>query len=374
MSAASADAPWTIPVCVAYGGKLEGEACKLLSASESVLELPASAGCPDWAIPNIRGDGYYRVALTDRERQRLRIRGLELLPAHARRAYAATVAREYQRGAIPFAEALDTLAERAADDTELLGAATDLLLDAKAILGPAFHDKIERHARRLCGTQLARVGRDALANEPRERAVLRREVIRCLTLAGRDRELRLEARQRARTHFERAADAAPTSFGAFEEVAMQVLGEDGEPADFDRLLGLAGGSDSRRERAKTALAFAQDATLVDGLQAPPRTEDRVAILHQRFAVAHLAGANWDWLASNDGAVLRELMAWEGWPLRVVERLCDARRLAQAEASLPPLGRTPKQSETIQAALAQARACAGPRASHEAEMRAYFTTR
>ena len=62
---AGAYEPWQLPVCVAYGsaGK-RGEACTLLAQDTASVELPKSAGCPQWVLVNSHGSGYFRTAYT----------------------------------------------------------------------------------------------------------------------------------------------------------------------------------------------------------------------------------------------------------------------------------------------------------------------
>jgi aminopeptidase N len=58
--AAEVEAPWKLPVCVAYEGA--APACATLEAPSTTLELPGER-CPRWIYPNAGEHGYYRFAL-----------------------------------------------------------------------------------------------------------------------------------------------------------------------------------------------------------------------------------------------------------------------------------------------------------------------
>src|SRR5690606_13978785 len=52
---------WSIPVCVAYGGRTSGRHCTLLDSETATL--PLETACPRWILPNAEYAGYYRYAL-----------------------------------------------------------------------------------------------------------------------------------------------------------------------------------------------------------------------------------------------------------------------------------------------------------------------
>src|SRR5205085_111210 len=98
--------PWAIPICVAFDqdGK-RGEACTLLTAESGSLALPAKV-CPRWAMPNVDGRSYYRVAYSTQQIATLRDEAWAKLSWNERRAVYFDVESGISNGKVPLQLAL----------------------------------------------------------------------------------------------------------------------------------------------------------------------------------------------------------------------------------------------------------------------------
>ncbi len=61
---ASKEGPWHLPLCLHYGAHGSHTTCALVNQPEQVVQFNV-ADCPDWVMPNAKGQGYYRMRLSD---------------------------------------------------------------------------------------------------------------------------------------------------------------------------------------------------------------------------------------------------------------------------------------------------------------------
>src|SRR6185436_3337605 len=113
IGATTADATWTIPVCVRAGiaGRVE-QACTVLAAPTGALDLP---GCADWVMPNAHAAGYYRATLPPDDLARLRDRGRPQLSVAERVQLANDLDEAFRSGSLPGGEVLRALEPLARD-------------------------------------------------------------------------------------------------------------------------------------------------------------------------------------------------------------------------------------------------------------------
>jgi aminopeptidase N len=239
----SSDKLWKIPVCVTYpsNGKL-ASACKVLGSSEDVMDLPASPGashgdCPSFLYANQDEGGYYRVALTRADLDKLTGAALAKLSEAERFGVISNGWAEVWSGDLPASDFLGML-PRFKKETSLLvwQQILDALAEAdRAVISDAARPAFAKLVRDLVGPTARRVAWTARKNEPEDEHLLRASALLALGRLGDDADTIARARRIADAWL---ADPASTDADVGASAVM-IAAKRGDTSLFDRLVATA---------------------------------------------------------------------------------------------------------------------------------------
>jgi len=413
-STASADATWTVPVCVTHadrGGVIQ-ESCTLLTSAAGVIEMPT---CPVWAWPNPGGRGYYRFTLSSEAMTALtpQVRAA-LAPSRGARqpwrdgerggaastrdliALADSVRAGLNAGGITYEAAMTILGPMASSEQRFVAMAPiePLVFAHDQLLPAAEHPRLERWAQRLYAPQVRRLGWGPRAargatppSEDPETRSLRASLLGFLAHDARDPAVRREALARGRAFLGENpggdhhvhADAVPSDL---VEVSIIVASEEGDGAFFDRMLEeLARTEDGvLRQRLLAGISNVDDdalrvralaLTLDDRL----RMNERFRPLMAQFGDPHGRDAAWAWLQANYDALRARLgPEYAGYLPYAVTSFCDREHAEAARAFFAPrMADTNGGPRNLEAAVETVLLCAA-RAEAQRESASRFFAR
>ena len=200
-SQGSAKQVWQIPVCVRWSTRgQEDRSCTVLATESVGIELPRSAGCPDWVLANDGEAGYYRTAYRgDLLERLLKDEGKALsLPERV------GVLRDFSAlalgGAVPMGEALAWVPKFARDpNREIVSAMAGVAGYPRAhLVAPPLRPSYARFIREMFGEKARALGYLAKPGEDDDTRLLRQAVVGLVADAGEDPELRTAADRLAR--------------------------------------------------------------------------------------------------------------------------------------------------------------------------------
>jgi alanyl aminopeptidase len=199
--APAAQAPWQVPICVAFeqNGK-RGTTCTLLSAETGTLALPAKR-CPRWIMPNVGGLGYYRVRYTKEQVKALRDEAWDALAETEQRAVFFDVSAAARRGdgRIPLLLALSFVPKLIAiGDQFAIGEAVQLPLGFERVVPAPLADKFAYYLRTTFGPGAAAVGVLPGAADTLDGELSRFSLVDAAAWHGRDPDLVAKAVELAR--------------------------------------------------------------------------------------------------------------------------------------------------------------------------------
>jgi alanyl aminopeptidase len=385
IGAAPAELVWGIPVCVRYGGKASGQACTLLRGREGTLPLAPDVGCPAWILPNPDGAGYYRSSLARADRLALGRHALGALDWDEKHGYLENLRADYRRGALPFGDAIEAVADKSMrPDAQMVMVAMDLLGEARSfLLSDPLREHVERHVRALYRGALDRIGYNRVEREALETSRLRWPLMEGLARVGRDTRLRSEAKRRGIRYLASAGSSVSEDkiLGTFWGWALSVVAEDGDRAALDVLVRKYEAAEEFWQqrhlaralgnvRAPGAVARILASASIDRLIYTQMDE----VMIDDTPGADLASISWAWLTANDDLLPRLVQSYGAMQINnVVERLCDEAPIRQAEQLIGPIVAADEKQD-LSDAIARARMCVAARKVHEPEMRAYFQSK
>jgi alanyl aminopeptidase len=373
-------AAWQVPVCIRYG--VDGparERCMLVPPGGATLEL--GAACPAWVFPDAGGTGYYRWTLAPEDLARLRAAGPGVLSAAERLSLARAVRAAQRAGALPFAEAMDTLAMLARDpDDAVAGAGMDAISELRRTwFRDGGREPLERAARALY-RPVVRGGSlfEAAAGETEEQRRLRVRAVEFLAVVARDPEVRAEAARRGRAFAGLAeGEFQPAAVSPdLAAVALEVAVEDGGADLYAALLARLGTTSDGAQRHRILQALAPRAGWdgPDALWRDPRVlpGERLYLLAfterpdiQRHAFQALR-------RELDQAISLVPSAEIGLLPEAAAEVCDAAGLEEARFLLEPAAaRHPEMRMTVANVLEGIRLCLAERAADGAAAGAWF---
>lgn len=378
--AAQVEAAWRVPVCIRYSaGGTSAERCVLAEPPASTLEL--GPACPEWVLPDAGGLGYYRWSLAPEDLGRLlRSRG-QLGPAE-RLSLARNVRAARLAGALPFADAMDTLATLADDpEAEVAGVGMDEIAAALAIVDPDGRRAAEAFGRRLYRPALAGgSGFDAPPGETEAARRLRLRVLTFLAREARDPEVRREAARRGTDYAGLAAgtfrhDAVSPDLVALAlEVAVQEEGTPVFDALLERLPNITDGP--KRRQVLLALSGAEDPALA--VRAASLWRDPRLSPSERLLVLLPEGTgprrrSFEELREHLDEIVPMVPAlWASLLPLAADRFCDAEQLADAQAVLDSaVARHPSMRLNAANTIERIRLCVAEREADGAAASTWF---
>ncbi len=378
---ADASSTWQIPVCVRTD---RGAACTLLAEREGSLDLGPGAPCPAFVLPNADGAGYYRFALGARDLDALRTRGLPVLDAREKLAYATSLRSAFSRGTTSFADVLRAVAPLAGDaEPAVAEEPMGYLTQARMWL---FADvtrraAVERHARDLYAKVARRLGWVPREGEDDETRALRASVLRFLATTGLDPAVRAEARRRGRAYVAGGKIHPEAVDANLAQVALTVVGEEADGATWDALLALLRSSEDEavRGRLLRALASARDPALAvmgrDLVLEPSLRDTEVLVpLYVQAGRDETRDAAIAWLEEHFEAVVQRVPRHRAAArlFGVVGAACGDEQAREIEAFYRPrasgIEGGPRE---LSLAVEGVRLCAARRRAHEAGARDLF---
>jgi alanyl aminopeptidase len=186
--------PWIVPVCVAFDrGGQRAETCALVDAATSTITLDAPS-CPRWAMPNVNGRGYYRVAYSPADVLALRDRAWPQLRAAERQAVFFDVASAAMLGKQPLSVALSFLPRLlASGDRTSTRSATQLAQALRAVVPDELQAKYEAWMRRTFGPAARKAGLSPKPGDSLDVEVARVALVNAAATVGGDPALSAEA-------------------------------------------------------------------------------------------------------------------------------------------------------------------------------------
>jgi len=250
----AAAAVWSIPVCVRYGaGEWSERSCELLAAPEARWPLFSTRGCPAWALGNAGELGYYAAVYEGDLLGKLLAGGAPALTLPERVGVLQDLATLGNAGQVSWANALAIALEFAGDgNPHVVSAAVRIASGIDDHLVP--DDRrvhYERFIRRYFGPRARQLGWNPKPGEDEETQLLRPTLLRFVARAGRDPELRAEARRLALAWLEDPKATGPDTRGT----VLALAAEQGDRALFERYRPKAKSLSDRRDRNRLLWAI-----------------------------------------------------------------------------------------------------------------------
>jgi alanyl aminopeptidase len=333
---------WKIPVCASYGdaGKV-ASSCTVLASAEGRLELPVrGARCPSFLYANRDEGGYYRVALTRADVEKLAGKARELSVSE-RFGIVSNAWAGVWSGDLPASAFLGML-PRFKNETSLLvwERIFDSLGEAdRSVISDTARPAFAKLVRDLVGPTARRLGWTAKKGEPEDERLLRAAALLVLGRLGEDAETIAKARRVADAWL---ADPAGTDADV-GVAAVVIAAKHGDAGLFDRLVAgvkSAQSPDARRMMLRSLASFddpklarrAIDLTL-DGTIKQQDLFYYMRELSTRRAIRDVV-ATWIQTRLDDFAKVAPQFVMSALP-RVAGTLCDAERTHAFEAFLGP---------------------------------------
>jgi alanyl aminopeptidase len=216
---------WQIPMCIRWstGGK-EERLCKVVAAETAEIELPVSAGCPDWVLANDGEAGYYRTLYRGALLQQLLQDEGKALTLPERVGVLRDVSALAAGGAVPLGEAL-ALVPRFGNDPnrEIVSAMAGVAGSPREhLVPPALRTNYARFIEQVFGEKARALGYIAKPEEDDDTRLLRQAVVGLVADEGADPNLRAAADRLARQWLgDRAAVPADMASTVLEVAAAQ---------------------------------------------------------------------------------------------------------------------------------------------------------
>jgi alanyl aminopeptidase len=334
---------WKIPVCVSYGsGNKVGSACTVLGTAEDRLELPVQTGsrCPSFLYANRDEGGYYRVALTRGDLEKLAGRTRELSESE-RFGVVSNAWAGVWSGELSVSTFLGML-PRFKNETSLLvwERIFDSLMEAdRSVISDSARPAFAKLVRDLVGPAARRVGWTAKAGESEDERLLRASALDIMGGLGDDPDTIAKAR--------RVADAwlsDPTGTDAdIGATAVMVAAKRGDANLFDRLVATVKSAKSpdTRRMVLRALAHFDDPKLARRaldltLDGTIKQQDLAYYLRHLSSRRATRDVVVEWLEArlDDLAKVAPQFVLSDLP-NVAGTLCDADRAHAFEAFLGP---------------------------------------
>ena len=337
---------WSIPVCVRYGAEgWSGKTCQMLTATGSRLPLPEARACPAWVLGNAGEAGYYVVAYEGGLLARILAGGAARLTPPERVGILEDVATLAVAGQLPLPEALAIVPDFAVDASPHVVAAMVRIAEGvdEHLVPGARRANYERFVRKVFGERARALGWNPKPGEDEETQLLRPDLPRLAARAGKDPELRREARRLALSWLDDSKATGPDTLGT----VLALAAEDGDRALFESFRARLEKTRDRRDRTRlfTALGRFPDPgiekdALALVLSADFDIRESVGILRGALGERRTREAAWDFFKANFEALAGRLPREMGGTLPRFGRVfCDAAHRADVEAFFR--GRTEK---------------------------------
>jgi alanyl aminopeptidase len=329
---------WSIPLCVRYGAEgWSGETCRMMTAAQDRLPLDHARGCPAWVLGNAAEAGYYVVAYKGGLLPRLFAGGATPLTPPERVGVLEDVATLAATGQLPFAEALGVVPEFAGDaNPHVVSAMVRIAEGVDDHLVPeARRPNYERFVSKVFGGRARALGWNAKPGEDEETQLLRPDLPRLAARAGRDPELRQEARRLALAWLDNSKATGPDTLGT----VLALAAEDGDRALFERFREKLAKTPDRRDRTRLFAAlgrFTDPAVEKDALalvlSADFDIRESVGILRGALGDRRTRDAAWNFFKANfDTLVERLPQESKGILPRFGRVFCDAAHRRDVDA-------------------------------------------
>jgi alanyl aminopeptidase len=337
---------WQIPVCARYGvGKETKEACTLLTEKEGDLTIPGAA-CPDWIFPNAHAAGYYRFSLASADLDKLRKGGVAALKTREKIAFGNSLRAGYNRGTVPFADALGAASTLAGDENaQVAGESMGYVSSAREWFTKDPKDaplraKVEAYGRSLYAKAYAHLGWTRAKGEDDDAMTLRQSVISFLAFTARDPAVRAEAKKRGLAYVKDGAIHRDAVDANLAGIALAVAGEEADAKLFDSLVAQLGKTvdDELRGRLLWAIGSAKDPALAArardlALDPSLRTNEVMSTLWAQIGALETRDATWEWMKSHYDALTARISSHHGGA-RVIGaggNFCDEAHAADVDA-------------------------------------------
>jgi len=183
---------WQIPLCVAFesAGK-RATTCSLFTETSGTVALPTKT-CPRWTMPNVDGNGHYRVRYTQQQARALRDEAWEKLSAAEQRSVFADVhgmvtARDRR---LPLQLALSFVPKLLAKANRfVVNDALSVPWSVERTVPSDLADKYAYYMRRTFGPGAAKLGLVPGAKETLDDETLRTSLVSAVAWHGRDPDL-----------------------------------------------------------------------------------------------------------------------------------------------------------------------------------------
>jgi len=255
-STGSPRSTWQIPFCVRHAN---GSTCGLLVDSEDQIELP---GCPAWWMPNDRGAGYFRFAMTPRDWAALRTKGFSKLSDAGKQAVADSLYANLASGSLAVKDLLPWLPRFAASPLRQVasGPMAPLRFMMTEAASSKTRPKVAKYAERLYRARYRRLAWRSKPGESSDTKLLRGTVVDFMVMDVRDRKARARAARLGRAYIGYGQDPDPGAVDPqLASLALATAVQDGDGAFFDHLLAMLEASTdaTMRSRILGALGHAE---------------------------------------------------------------------------------------------------------------------
>ncbi|MBL8924188.1 MAG: ERAP1-like C-terminal domain-containing protein [Myxococcaceae bacterium] len=248
---------WKLPVCVRYQVKGEqARACTLLEEGQGRLVLEGAKACPDWVLPNDRGDGYYRARLSGpMSLVDVYKKAGSKLTVPERVGVLGDVAALVRSGDLDLSVMLELAPLVAKEsDRHLLGFALSFASSAGSDLLPEpIRPHHEAFVRSLFSARLDALGFEPKPGEDEDTRLFRPQVIGTLGWTGRDPKVLSTARALTERWLTDKKAIHPDVL----DVVLALAGEASDEALHDKLLAAARQERDRAERGRLLGALAE---------------------------------------------------------------------------------------------------------------------
>jgi aminopeptidase N len=368
---------WDIPVCYKRerGGKVEAEACALLSGRSQPITLD---GCSSWVFANVDSRGYYR---TSYETDDLRALGAAVssgqLTAVEQTALIEDLWTLVRLDEQSIAEYLSFSSQLV--QTQVSPAIATALWRINFISERIADDKLRpvlaSWVRQTVQPLVQRLGWTPKPNEPEDIESIRSAALFTMGNAGRDPAVLREARRLADLHITRTARLPP---GVVDTV-LPLAALTGDNALYERYLSEMHGSASPGEQQQylAALSFfgdpeLQKRTLAYATSSNIRTHDAPTLIRLLMQRPSASLTTWEYLKSNWEQVERTLGIFQGVPTVVssTQHLCDVQSKNDVERFFQqhPVGGTER---TLQQSLERIERCAATKSAQTRHLAAFL---
>ena len=369
--------PWIVPICATYDKDgARAEACTLLDGDTGTLALDGKR-CPRWAMANVRGRGYYHLALTAPQAIALRDEAWPQLSWAERRVLFGDVRSLASQGKLPLQLALSFVPALLAGGNrfvvaDALGYATgfDFIVPAE------LRGKYEAWLRATFGAAATKVGLVPADGEDLDAQAMRGQLVGAVAAVGRDPALIADAVKLG----DRWHDLSQASRGQVLALAV-----DADPALFDRILHDVYSEPSRARRGEMMRALAGVHDVERQKRALPLVLDPKLDIRETIGMVYATPtpANVDVAAAFVRAHDAELLArpparrdTSGQSIGLASifiRSCDAAKRDDAATYIKPtFASIPGSDRSLQQDLEAMDQCIARRAALDPELRGWLT--